>query len=54
MAVSSEFRCPDCRSEGLTSIHSSAVDSELLECEFCKRVFEVKYQPDGTPRLVSV
>jgi uncharacterized protein YbaR (Trm112 family) len=54
MADSSEFRCPDCNSEALISIHSAAVDSELLECEFCKRVYEVKYLADGTPRLVSV
>lgn len=38
----------------MISIQSSAVDSELLECEFCKRVYEVKYASDGTPRLVSV
>jgi uncharacterized protein YbaR (Trm112 family) len=54
MADSSGFRCPVCDSEALISIQSAAVDSELLECEFCKRVYEVKYLADGTPRLVSV
>lgn len=54
MPSSGEFRCPDCASVALISIHSSAVDSELLECEFCKRVYEVKYLADGTPRLVSM
>ena len=50
----SEYRCPSCNSRSFDSVQSTAVDSEILECEDCKRVYEVKYQPDGTARLVSV
>jgi len=43
-----------CGSQDLASMQSTAIDSELLECQDCKRAYEVKYQPDGTARLVSV
>jgi len=54
MADSKTWRCPKCDSTDLASIQSSAIDSELLECQDCKGAYEVKYQPDGTARLVSV
>jgi len=54
MGKSTEYRCPNCDSQNFTSVQSTAVDSELLECQGCKRAYEVKYEPDGTERLVSV
>jgi uncharacterized protein YbaR (Trm112 family) len=50
----SQMRCPNCDSPRLQSLQSTATDSEILECEDCKRAYEVKYQSDGTARLVSV
>jgi len=35
-------------------MQSTAIDSELLECQDCKRAYEVKYEPDDSARLVSV
>jgi len=46
--------CPNCDANDFLSIQSVAVDSELLECQSCKGVFELKYSPEGTVRLVSV
>jgi transcription elongation factor Elf1 len=48
------YRCPSCGSEDLASIQSTALDSELLECQACKLSYEVKYGPDGKARLVAV
>jgi hypothetical protein len=45
---------PSCDSKNFISVESTAIDSELLECQDCKQAYEVKYQPDGTARLVSV
>ena len=54
MTSNAKYLCPNCDSQNFVSIHSTAIDSELLECQDCKRAYEVKYQPDGTARLVSV
>jgi transcription elongation factor Elf1 len=54
MTSTSKYRCPNCDSQNFASVQSKAIDSELLECQDCKRAYEVKYQPDGTARLVSV
>jgi uncharacterized protein YbaR (Trm112 family) len=48
------YICPACNSSDFTSVQSAAIDSELLECQRCKRAYEVKYAPDGTAKLVSV
>jgi len=47
-------RCPACGSTKLASVQNSAIDSELLECESCGRAYEVKFGPDGKPKLVAV
>jgi uncharacterized protein YbaR (Trm112 family) len=49
-----DYICPACDSSDFAIIESAAIDSELLECQLCKRAYEVKYAPDGTARLVSV
>jgi hypothetical protein len=54
MADPRSRRCPTCDADDFLSIHSNAVDSELLECQSCKGVFELKYESDGTSRLVAV
>jgi uncharacterized protein YbaR (Trm112 family) len=54
MTSTAKYRCPSCDSQNFASVQSSAIDSELLECQDCKRAYEVKYEPDGTARLVSV
>ena len=54
MTSNAKYRCPNCDSQNFVSVQSTAIDSELLECQECKRAYEVKYQPDGTARLVSV
>ena len=56
MPKSRPLRCPKCESTDLASIASAAVDtdSELLECQDCKAAYEVKYEGDRAPRLVSV
>jgi len=54
MAESKALRCPSCNSLRLASVQTTALDSELLECQDCGRAYEVKYQPDGKARLVSV
>jgi hypothetical protein len=39
----------------LVSIQNEAIDAELLECQGCKRVYQIMYESDGeTPRLVAV
>jgi hypothetical protein len=38
----------------LASLETTALDSELLECQSCGRAYEVKHQPDGSVRLVAV
>jgi len=52
--ANARYRCPGCDSEHFDSIQSAATDGELLECQSCKRVYEVKYGPDGTAQLVSL
>ena len=47
-------RCPDCQSEDLVSTQSAMFDSELVECQLCKRAYEVTTQPDGNVKLVPV
>ena len=56
MAGPTPLRCPKCNSSELLSVKSAAIDtdSELLECQDCKSAYEVKYEPDGTAKLVSV
>lgn len=46
--------CPCCQSRDLISTQSAVFYSELLECQLCKRTYEVKAQPDGNTKLVSV
>jgi hypothetical protein len=53
MTSTAKYRCPNCDSDRPVSVQSTAIDSELLECEDCKRAYEVKYEQDGTVRLVS-
>jgi hypothetical protein len=48
------YRCPSCDSENLFSVQSTGTDHVLLECQKCRRAYEVKYEPDGEARLVSV
>ena len=47
-------RCPSCGSTNFTTVESSLIDRELLECESCLRAYEVKHDPDGSERLVAV
>jgi transcription elongation factor Elf1 len=50
-----EMRCPKCGSTDLVSIQNKAIDAELVECQSCKQLYQVMYEPDGTtPRLVTV
>jgi hypothetical protein len=42
MGKSTEYRCPSCDSQDFASIQNVAIDSELLECQDCKRAYEVK------------
>jgi uncharacterized protein YbaR (Trm112 family) len=46
--------CPFCNSTNLTIVQSTAIDSELLECQSCLRAYEVKYEPDGGVKLIAV
>jgi hypothetical protein len=48
------YICPACSSSDFSSVESTAIDRELLECQRCKRAYEVKYSPDGTVKLVAV
>lgn len=52
--LDSPSRCPNCNSPNLASVRSTAIDSELLECQDCKRAYEVKYGSDGSVILVAV
>jgi len=54
MSHQGQLVCPACNASDFASIQSTALDSELLECQRCKRAYEVKYAPDGTAKLVSV
>jgi uncharacterized protein YbaR (Trm112 family) len=54
MSHSLSYVCPTCNSSDFASIESPAIDSELLECQLCKRAYEVKYGVDGQAKLVSV
>ena len=56
MADATSLRCPKCDSSEILSVASAAIDtdSELLECQACKSAYEVKYDPDGKVKLVSV
>jgi uncharacterized protein YbaR (Trm112 family) len=54
MSHQGQHVCPACNSSDLASIQSAAIDSELLECQLCKRAYEVKYAPDGKAKLISV
>jgi len=51
---SDEYTCPFCQAKALVSVQSAAVDSELLECQSCKRVYEIKYGAEGNAKLVPV
>lgn len=46
--------CPSCGSTDLASIETAAMDSELLQCQNCRRAYEVKFSPDGSVKLVAV
>ena len=35
-------------------VQSTAMDSELMECQNCLRAYEVKNEQDGSVRLVAV
>jgi len=52
--MTDDQRCPACGSMKLVSVQTSAIDSELLECESCRRAYEVKFGPDGSVKLVAV
>ena len=54
MSHSDEYRCPNCDSTDLANIHLSLIDDELFQCQSCQRLCRVKYDPDGTLRLIQV
>jgi hypothetical protein len=52
MTSTAKSRCPNCDAQNFVSVQSAAI--AVVGSQDCKRAYEVKYQPDGTARLVSV
>lgn len=48
-----DYKCPKCGSTDLVSIRNKAIDGELLECQSCKRMYQVVYEAETTPRLLA-
>jgi hypothetical protein len=46
-----DHRCPNCGSTDLVSFQLTAIDDQLLECQSCKGLCQVKYAPDRSTRL---
>jgi hypothetical protein len=51
MTDSGACRCPNCGSADLATIQLASIDDELLECQSCQRLCQVKYAPDRSTRL---
>ena len=45
---------PHATPPNVASVKTTSIDSESLECQGCKRAYEVKYGPDGDVRLLAV
>jgi hypothetical protein len=54
MTDDSDYRCPDCGSTNLVTIHTATITDELIECRACMRLYRVEHASDGTTRLVPV
>jgi hypothetical protein len=54
MTDDSDYRCPDCGSTNLVTIHTATITDELIECRACIRLYRVEQHLDGSVRLVPL